>query len=166
MKHRQPPRGLVSAAIAIGMAAGVVLSRPSEPRYGFLHGARPMQISDYRNGEARGIVRFYNLRQDWKSVISSAIKESPLAVVRDSEYKGIDAHTVVIPREEAGRAKIFDTPEREITVIRGHFVLGESGIPIVRTDDDGTWSGIQVVEFRRPHLLDSASEWMGNALKA
>lgn len=164
MRQAWPTRKLVSGALLFGVVAGVLLFHSSEPHYSFVHGATPLQISEVKSGASVGTVRIYNLRDDWRSVVAEVMGQSPLSVLKEGEFKGLPANTVVIPREEGGRAKLFETPEREITVIRGRFVLGESGAAIAMADD-GNWAGIRVIEFRQPDLFDSATQWLHDSLK-
>lgn len=164
MQHAKPHKGLVGVALLVGIAGGVALSRNSEPHYAFVHDAVPIQISEIKSGSSRGTIRIYNLQADWRSVVAEAASDSPLAVLQEGAFKGIPAKTIVIPREEDGRAKLFETPEREITVIRGKFLLGESGVALAR-DVEGEWAGVRVIEFRRPHLFDAAAEWVQQTLK-
>jgi len=164
MQHGRSPKRLIGAALLLGVVGGFVLSHNSEPNYPFVHGLSPVQISEIRSGSTRGTVRIYNLQENWRSVLAEAATESPLAVLQEGAFKGVPAKTIVIPREENGRAKLFETPEREITVIRGKFVLGESGVALAR-EAEGEWAGVRVIEFRRPHLFDAAAEWVQQTLK-
>lgn len=164
MQQARPQKGLIGLALLLGIAGGFVLSQSSEPHYLFVHGSNPIQISEIRSGATRGTVRIYNLQKDWHSVLAEAIEGSPLAVLQEGAFKGVPAKTIVIPREENGRAKLFETPEREITVIKGKFVLGESGAALAR-EAPGEWAGVRVIEFRRPQIYDAAAEWLQKTLK-
>jgi hypothetical protein len=66
---------------------------------------------------------------------------------------------------ESGRAKLFETPMREITVVRGYFVQGKSGAEVAEASD-GSWTGVRVVEYRQPQMLDIATDWITDRLRA
>lgn len=158
-------RALVGLALVVGIVVGVAAAHSDEPKYGFVEGARPIRIAELRQGATRGTLRMYNVHNDWRALLGLVEKESPMSLSKTGTFHGLPAETVVVPQMESGRAMLFETPVREITVVQGYFVQDKSGQEIARPSD-GTWSGIRVVEFRQPRILDAAEDWLSEKVRA
>jgi hypothetical protein len=156
--------GLVGAALVVGAALGVALFNGSEPSYGFVKGAQPIRVADFRSGSSRGTLRVYNLKTDWRELLGLVQRETGRFISTPGTFNGLPAETVVVPQVESGRANLFETPVREITVIKGRFVRDKSGVEVARADDEG-WAGVRVLEYRTPHLVDQATDWLRDRLR-
>ncbi|WP_144241059.1 hypothetical protein [Fimbriimonas ginsengisoli] len=156
--------GLVGAALLVGVALGFALFHRSEPSYGFVLGATPIRVADFQNGSTRGTLRVYNVRQDWRDVLGLVQRETGRSISKEGTFHGLQAQTVVVPQEESGRASLFDIPVREITVVKGRFVRDKSGTEVAVADDNH-WSGVRVLEYRMPRLLDEATDWLRDKIR-
>lgn len=157
-------RGVVLGALLLGVSLGYLMLPEKAPNYPFLGGARPVRVAEYRHGNTHGILRVFNVHLDWRSLLGMAEQESPVGAVETGTYHGLLAGTIVVPQMSSGRAELFETPIREITVISGRFVMDKGGIEIPRPSD-GTWSGVRVVEFDKPRVLDHARQWLRDNLR-
>jgi|GEM_PF-6256928 len=157
-------RLLIGFALVLGALVGVALFHSDDPHYDFVGKSVPIRVAELKNGTSRGTLRIYNVHKDWRSLLGSVMSESPMSVSKVGTYHGLPAETVVVPQIESGRAKLFDTPIREITVIQGKFYQDKSGMEIARKSD-GTWAGVRVVEIRQPHVLDLANDWIQDRLR-
>lgn len=163
VKKRTIQKVMIGSAALCGLAIAFSIGASATPDYRFSKGHRPIRISTVRRGKIRGILRIYNLHIDWNVLSDSVEREFPLSIVREGNYHGLRGTMVVVPRREGGRAKLFECPIREITVIKGIFALDKSGIEVPKPGD-GTWSGIMVVEFPRTPLFESARNWFRERL--
>ena len=151
--------GLVIAALIVGAGLGAALFHNSEPQYDFVRGAEPIRVAEFKSGSAEGTIRVYNIRADWRALLGMVQQEAGQFISKAGSYHGLPAETVVVPRMDSGRPDLFEAPEREITVLKGRFVRDKSGQEVAIADEAG-WTGVRVLEYRSPRMLDKAADWI------
>lgn len=150
----------VVPALVFGVGIGLMLARDGEPTYPYVLGSAPMRVEELpHTSEGRAVLRTYNVHIDWQQLLGLVAKAEPKILRRTTTFQGLPAEVLVVPRFEGGRARLFGRPEREITVVRGRLFRSKSGQEFARADD-GTWSGVRVVEYRAPRLFDAARDWV------
>jgi hypothetical protein len=158
--------GLVAAALIVGIVGGLVLRRPSTPELAFLKEAKAIAVQDASVETSGGLISgtstFFSFHGDWESVYRQALEEMPNAIVRDTYIGDTPAKVLTIPRVENGRTRVFFPPVREITILPDKLVLTEGGSVVSRRANN--YASVKVSEYRAPHLLDTAVDWVRDHL--
>jgi hypothetical protein len=161
-------RWIIASALGAGILAGVWLTRPHRFQPAFLAGATTIAVRDASvvtsGGIIRGTTTYFSFEGNWEDVFRRARAEMPHAIVRDATISGSKAKILTQPRIEGGRTHLFFPPEREITIFPQRLVLNEGGQLIQGDPHDKRWASVKVSEYREPHMLDSAVDWLKDQL--
>jgi hypothetical protein len=160
---RSGSRWIIVSALALGASAGYVLTRSHQQEFKFLRGVRAMAVRDgsvtTSGGVIRGTTTYFSFEGDWEQVCALAKQEMPTAIERETYIAGQRAKVLTVPRYENGRMRLFFPPVREITILPQKLVLSEGG-QLMSQNVGGHWASVKISEYRQPHMLDSAVDWV------
>lgn len=159
-KHRYAL--LIVSALSVGAVTAYELTRHPEPQFAFLKNARAIAVQDgsvrTSNGTIFGTTTYFSFRGDWRQIYQMAQVEMPSAIVRDTMIGSTPARVLTVPRIEDGRTRLFFPPAREVTITPDRLLLTESGQVASRPADH--WASIKVSEYRQPHVIEDAVNWV------
>jgi hypothetical protein len=166
-RGRNGSRWIIVSALALGAGAGYVLTHNHNTEFKFLRGAKAIAVRDgsveTSGGTIRGTTTYFSFEGDWDKVYALAKAEMPNAFERDTIIGGQPAKILTIPRVEDGRLRLFFPPVREITILPQRLVLTEGGQLMSQRSDKG-FASVKISEYRQPHMLDNAVDWVRDRL--
>lgn len=110
-------------------------------------------------GVIRGSTTYFSFEGDWEKVCALAKLEMPTAIERETYIGGQRAKILTVPRYENGRMRLFFPPIREITILPQKLVLSEGG-QLMSQGLPAGWASVKISEYREPHILDNAVDWV------
>lgn len=102
---------------------------------------------------------FANLSIPWEKAFRQVRDELPTAL----ERSGPNGPFLIVPQTRGGRVMLAEFPERAITIKAGKLAKVDGKLVIMK-GTLGTWSHIQVQDYRQPSVLESAFHWLGDRL--
>ncbi|MEZ0325432.1 MAG: hypothetical protein ACAH95_05965 [Fimbriimonas sp.] len=166
-RRRNGSKWIIVSALALGVSAGYVLTHGRNTEFKFLRGAKAIAVRDASvetsGGTIRGTTTYFSFEGDWDKVYALAKAEMPDAFERDTIVGGQHAKVLTIPRVENGRLRLFFPPVREITILPERLVLTEGG-QLMTQESDKHFASVKISEYRQPHVLDTAVDWLRDQL--
>ncbi len=166
-RRRNGSRWIVLSALILGVSAGYVMTHNHNEEFTFLRGAKPMAVRDASvatsGGTIQGTTTYFSFEGDWDKVYALARAEMPDAFERETVIGGQRAKVLTIPRVENGRLRLFFPPVREIIILPQRLVLTEGG-ELMTQESERHFASVKISEYRQPHVLDTAVDWVRDRL--
>jgi len=102
---------------------------------------------------------FANLSMPWEKALNQVRNELPTAL----ERTGPNGPFLIVPQTRGGRVLLAEFPERAITIKAGKLAKVNGELVVIK-GTLGSWSHIQVQDYRQPSVLESAFLWLGDRL--